>query len=898
MARRRTAEALPVHHGQLPVVERVLENGMRVLVLPRPSAAVVVCDLYYPVGSVDEPARKSGLAHFVEHMLFKGTERFPKGLIDRLTFVSAGEVNAETDEDCTHYWFRFPRDRWELALELEADRMRGALFDPGEIESERHVIQEERARELDSPSGRLDEQFLLHCYHDHPYRNPIIGWPEDLAAISIDDLRTFYDQHYRPDGTVLVLAGDLEADRVFDAVARCFGQIPAGRLIRPDVPEVEPSQVDRRRFELVEPDAIARGLVGWHTVPRGHADAPALGVLADLLTCGRRSRLWETLVESGQMATYVDAMHDPAHLAGQLVVQIEAVPGVDPKRIEAAVRRELNRLTVEGPTPEELLRSRRRLEAAWRWQQDDLPGLVGGLGVTALWGRWTDWLDAHRAALAVSADDIRRVASAYLAESRETVGWALPRSGRSTLAMLPSTPQQVPASPPVASPGSARCSCPISELPLGVAAGSAPTLPNYRPRSRFLDNGLRIITERHPGAGIVALELFIDADSTREAVPGAAYLTGRLLEEGTARHSAEQLAEAVEDVGAVLDAGSTGASLQMRAEDLALGVEVLADLVRRPTFPDDAVDWARRRTVAELRGDRDDPAFRADLIFRSLVYGDHPYARDPRGTPRQLSALTRADVLTHHRRFFAPDNAVMVVVGDYDPRTLRTLLARHFDDWTPSGIPPASVPFPVRSTRPRLRRVDHPGEQVHLMIGHLGVERCHPDFETLAVLDHIFGSGPGFTDRLNATLRDDLGLAYNVSGGMTDSADRAPGLFRVYVGTGPAEADLATAAVLDQIQALHQGAFSDDEVAQAIHYLRGSWVFDYQSVNQRSERLVDLAYYGLPLDTPIRLPSRLARITPDAVRRAARTHINPTALARVEYGPIRGRGRSDRSECA
>ncbi|QDV32922.1 M16 family metallopeptidase [Tautonia plasticadhaerens] len=897
MARRRTAEALPVPHGDLPVVERTLPNGLRALILPRPRAAVVVCDLYYPVGSVDEPEGKTGLAHFVEHMLFKGTRRFPKGQLDRLTFVSAGEVNAETDEDCTHYWFRFPRDRWELALDLEADRMRGALFDPSEVESERRVIDEERARELDSPTGRLDEQFLLNCYTAHPYRNPILGWPEHLDSITVDDLKSFYDTHYRPDGAVLVLAGDLDPDAAFDAVSARFGPIRPGRGARRHPSTVEPPQREARRFELKEPDAIARGLIGWHSVARGHADSPALGVTADLLSCGRRSRLWDALVERGRLATYVDALHEPSHLAGQMMVQVEAVPGVDPRRIEAAVRKELDRLAAEGPTSEELLRSRRRLEAAWRWQQDDLPGLAGGLGVTALWGRWTDWPDEHRAALSVSADDVRRVASAYLCAEGSTVGWALPRNGRATVSLMPATAAN-PAPSPQLSP--ARTAAASSAMPTASPRSSAPTLPDYRPRSRVLDNGLRVITERHPGAGVVALELFVDADSTREAVPGAAYLTGRLLEEGTGRRSAEELAEAVEDVGAVLDAGSTGASLEIRAEDLALGIEVLADLVRRPTFPGDAVSWAKRRTVAELRGDRDDPAFRADLLFRGLVYGDHPYARDSRGTPRQLSGLTRDDVVAHHRRYFAPDNAVLVAVGDYEPRALRTLLARHFGDWRPVGRPAPPVPMPRRSSRPRTRRVDHPGEQVHLMIGHLGVERRHPDFEALAVLDHVFGSGPGFTDRLSASLRDDLGLAYSVSGGMTDSADRAAGVFRVYVGTGPDEAELAVSAVLDQIRALHRGDFGDEEVAQAVHYLRGSWVFDYQTVSQRSDRLVDLAYYGLPLDDPIRMPARLARLSPSDIRRVARRHIDPTALVRVEYGPLRGRARrrSARPECA
>src|SRR5947209_7802922 len=185
MARRLTSRPSPSWAADLPVFEQTLDNGLRTLVLPRPQAPVMVCDLFYPVGSVDEPPGRSGLAHFVEHMLFKGTERFPKGQIDRLAFVAAGHTNAETGEDCTHYWFAFPSDRWELALAIEGDRMRGATFDPREVDAERHVIREERARDLDSPFSRLDQHHLAVAYLRHPYRNPVLGWPDDLARITV-----------------------------------------------------------------------------------------------------------------------------------------------------------------------------------------------------------------------------------------------------------------------------------------------------------------------------------------------------------------------------------------------------------------------------------------------------------------------------------------------------------------------------------------------------------------------------------------------------------------------------------------------------------------------------------------------------------------------------------------
>ena len=228
MARRLKSRPSVARVGDQPVFERVLGNGLKVLVLPRKGVQIVVCDLFYPVGSFDEPPGKSGIAHFLEHMLFKGTERFPKGRIDQLAFLAGGQANADTGEDRTHYWFSLPAHQWELALEIEADRMVHARFDPREVEAERQVIGEERARDIESPLIRLDQTHQALSYLRHPYRDPVIGWPEDLAMIQADDLEAFYRRHYRPDGAVLVLTGDVEPDTVLDRAVAQFGAIPPG----------------------------------------------------------------------------------------------------------------------------------------------------------------------------------------------------------------------------------------------------------------------------------------------------------------------------------------------------------------------------------------------------------------------------------------------------------------------------------------------------------------------------------------------------------------------------------------------------------------------------------------------------------------------------------------------
>jgi zinc protease len=898
--------------GDLPVFERRLENGLKALILPRRSAPVVVCDLYYPVGSFDEPPGLSGLAHFVEHMLFKGTERFPKGQIDRLVSAAAGQCNAETGEDSTHYWFAFPSDRWELALAIEADRMSGARFDPREVELERRVIGEERARELNSPQGRLDQNHLAVAYLRHPYRNPILGWPDDTARIGIDDLTQFYQAHYRPDGAVLIVVGDLEAEAALDRIAESFAGIPPGRGPRPHVTVVEPRQAGRREFVLGGPEAVARGLFGWRTVPRGHVDAAALEVLADLLCCGRRSRLWQSLVESDGAAVWVEAAHAAAQRGGQFFIQLEADDASDTAALAERIRAELVRLAETGPTADELARARHRLEAAWRWEQEDLTGLAAGLGNAALWDDWRSWPAEHRAALAVRAEEIRRVVTTYLTDEGLTAGWSLPRRRADSIleaaargesfgaeAAVPCVPSRSAAVAAVAASAAGpaeRTAAPASH-PLPVASGVA-RLSDYRPRRSLLANGLRLVSERRPGTGVVALELYVDAGTVREAKPGLAALTGRLLEEGTTRRTAEELAEAIEDVGGSLEVGATGGSVRVRAEDLALALELLAEVALRPAFPPEALERVTHRIAAEVRGDLDDPAFRAELCFRGLVYGGHPLGRDPRGSPREIARLARGDVQEHHRRYFGPEGAILVATGDFDPRRLARLVTNHFGAWPARGrvLPP--VPPVTGPGRPRLRRIQQPGDQVHIVLGHLGVPRKHPDYDALAVLDHIFGSGPGFCDRLGRIVRDELGLVYAIGGGMTDSADVLPGLFRVYAGTMPEEVERVITAVTEQVRAMRAGAFSDDEVDRARRYLAGAWVFDFQTVEQRAERLLELERLGLGLDEPRHWPDRIAAITAAQVRKAARTHLRPEALCRVELGPLRRRGKTTQAECA
>ena len=646
-----------------------------------------------------------------------------------------------------------------------------------------------------------------------------------------------------------------------------------------------------------DPDALPRGILGWHTVPEDHPDSPALEVLADILSAGRRSRLWRSLVDEDRMVGWVEAAHACGRQAGQFLIQLEAAEDqIDPTEVEEAVADVIADLAETGPAPEELARVRNRFEAGWRWDQEDLLALACGVGQAALWGDWRDWQAEHAAALAVDAPAVRRVASKYLVESNLTAGWLLrPDEAKPGAATSPAPKQRALAKSITAVANTATVGLTNIEAPR-KSAKPTPRLVDYHPRRFVLSNGLRVDSRapagrrrggRRPlhrgGLGPRGRPWSLGVDQPDagggERRPVVARTRG-------GHRGRRRLA------GAVVD-------LEFAADPLGRPGTRAGAAGRRdppPAVPPEALDWAKQRIIGELRGDREDPAFRADQAFRAMVYGDHPLGRDHRGGVREIGRLTREDVFAHHRRCFAPENAFLVAVGEFDPRKLRRMIEKRFGDWAPNGEAAPSWPALPAPGRPRSRRIDHPGEQVHIVLGHRGIARRHPDFEALLVLDHILGSGPGFSDRLGRIVRDELGLVYTVGGGMTDSADLMPGLFRIYAGTMPEEADRVVAAIVDQIRAMHLGDFSDEEVAGVRQYLAGAALFELQTVEQRAERLVELERLGLPLDEPKTWPDRIAAVTPRQVRDAARVHLHPDALFRVALGPLARKRRTKRSE--
>src|SRR3989475_2780721 len=399
----------------------VLDNGLVVLMKEVHTSPIVTSMIWYRVGSRNEELGQTGKSHFLEHMLFKGTDRFKKGEIDLITLKNGGGNNAFTSHDFTAYYFNFASDRWEVALEIEADRMVSCAFEPDEFEAEKKVVIEELKTGLDSPWGLLLQEEEATAFKVHPYRNPIVGWLQDVERATVEEQQAYYRRYYHPNNATLVLAGDFETNQILTKVERAFGLIPAGTP-PPSMLLKEPPQRGERRLIVRWRSKVPRLAIAYHAPQIAHVDIYALQVLGVVLSEGKSSRFYQRLVEREQSVTFVSAEYGESKDPTLFHIRAEARGNHSIDDIEASIYDELARVVSEGVTAHELDRAKHQIEAHFILSRErtlDQAILLGQ--IETLYG--LAYIDTYLQRVnAVTATDVADVCSRYLNENNRTVG--------------------------------------------------------------------------------------------------------------------------------------------------------------------------------------------------------------------------------------------------------------------------------------------------------------------------------------------------------------------------------------------------------------------------------------------------------------------------------------------
>jgi zinc protease len=419
---------------------------------------------------------------------------------------------------------------------------------------------------------------------------------------------------------------------------------------------------------------------------------------------------------------------------------------------------------------------------------------------------------------------------------------------------------------------------------------------SFEVHRHVLANGLKVLLVENRTIPAIAINASVMTGARHEPEDkaGMAIMVSRLLDEGTRTRTSLQIAQAIESTGGGIDTDGSFerivAAATVLRQDIALGLELVADLLMNPIFPEDYVIKEKARTLSEIASAMDRPQVRAGWAFSEMIYGSYPLHRPSHGYPHTVERLQRSDLVEFHDRFFAPNNTILSVVGDFETSELLEQIERFFASWQPRDISLLSFARPVRQRERKAQYIPMPAQQVNVYLGHLGIERRNPDFYALQVLDTILGGGAGFTARIPQRLRDEMGLAYSTFASITSSAGLDPGRFVAFIGTSPENMKLAIKGLLGEIRRIIEEPVAATELEDARDFLTGSFVFAFESSSQIARFLIHAEVYGLGFDFIDAYPNHIRAVTAADITRVAQRYLDAENYSLAVAGPVDERG--------
>jgi zinc protease len=847
-----------------------LSNGLDVVLHVDKTIPVAAVNVWYHVGSQNEEPDRTGFAHLFEHIMFKGSKHHHREYFLPLQEVGAN-INGSTTTDRTNYFEDVPANYLELALWLEADRMGFLLdaFDQHSFETEIDVVRNERRQSYENRPYGLSSQEIRKALFppNHPYHWQTIGSHEHLAAASLEDVKSFFRTFYSPNNASLSIAGDIDIEETKALVEKYFGDLPPA----PPVARMQrwmPQLPDEVRLELEDSVQLPRTFIAWVGPPRFDPDEPALDALMVILGEGRSSRLYRSLVYEKQIARAANAYYASMEIAGELRVDATLAPDATVEQVEAALHEEIERLKEAPPTAEEVQRAVNTLEAHYIRQLESVGGFGGRADLLNYFnvftgdpGRLNTDLERYQR---VTPEDVQRVARQYL--------------GKGRVRLLVSPKEQVAAGTVIVDrtqqpgPGTPRRFQPPTPRRLSIAGD--------------LD---LLVVEMHE-VPLIAAGAYFPGGAVLDSPdkPGLGSFTGRLLIEGTKTRSSTQIADESEFIAAQpnvgIDRENTFVSTEALTRHWPKALELMADVIANPTFPQEEVERIRRERLTDLRRLRDDANAVADRVANGLLFGrDTPHGHPISGREAAVAAFSRDEVVAHHDRLFLKSRPTLMVVGDVDTDSVAAQLEEAFAGWRgvrgENGATTESAPPNGQTT---IYLVDKPGApQSVISAGQVSVPRVHPDYVPLVVMNMAFGGQ--FTARLNMNLREDKGYTY----GYRSRFDWRKS-FSSYAVGGSVQTAVTREALFETMKEFRDlnGArpLSDDEFEKARLGLIRGFPPTFETPSQVLRRLLDIVHFGLPDDYFQGQIARLESVTLEEVRRVAATHVLPDVQSIVIVG--------------
>jgi zinc protease len=859
------------------VHREVLPNGLTLLVQPDYSAPVVAVVTHVKAGFFDEPDHWTGISHVLEHMFFKGTARRGVGVIARETKAAGGYLNAGTGYDHTSYFTVLPASGLAAALDIQSDALRHSILDVDELARELQVIIQEAKRKRDTPSAVAQETLHAVMFDRHRIRRWRIGDEEHLARLTRHDVHSYYHSRYVPERTVVAIAGAIDPDLTLEMARAAYGEWPksAGAV---DLSPDEPLRREVRARTLRGDVSQAELVLGWRTVPPLHPDAPALDLTAAVLGSGRGSLLYRALREPGIVTSVSAHNYTPTEL-GVFSIDADLSPAKLPLALEKMAE-SVSRLTLLGPSPDELERARTLLKARWARRLESMEGRAAALAAAEALEH-VSFLDREYAALeSVEPEAVRTAAARYLQPDNVSAVAYLPEGeGPELTAALLERSFAV----------TALQEAPLLHLDRRRVPPVARTMGRWEAEVLHTPlPGVDLLLRRKGGVPLVSIGLYVprvEFDPPGKAGLGA--LTVRSSVRGAGDLMAGELAFAFERLGGTLSPSAAsdwlGFSTTVLAEHLGEAAALLDLVFTAPRLEDPEVGTERELMVIEAEQVADDMFRYPFQLGFAGAFGEAGYGLPVGGLADTLPSISAAEVRAWHSRSLLSVRPLVVAVGDVDPEPASATLAGVFRDrGAPSnGGPPESLPWRAPAGQ-ATRVVTREKAQAAMAMIFPGPGRRDPDRYAAEVWAAV---ASGLGGRMFEALRDRRSLAYTV---LASSWQRGrAGALLSYIATSPEREEEARSAMLLELDRFTRTPVSETELAQAINYLAGQAEVARQSGGALAGEILEAWLIGNGLGDLDDPGAAFRAVTAEAVLQVAQRNLDPTRRAE---GVVRGTG--------
>jgi len=840
-----TAGAAAATDVDIPYTEFTLDNGLTVIVHEDRKAPIVAVNVWYHVGSKNEPVGKTGFAHLFEHLMFNGTENYDDEYFVPFQKVGATDQNGTTSFDRTNYFQNVPSTALDLALWMESDRMGHLLgaIDQDKLDEQRGVVQNEKRQGENQPYGQVYNHIFRNLFPEgHPYQWLPIGSMEDLNAASLEDVQEWFKTYYGPNNAVIVIAGDVSPEVAREKAEKYFGDIPPGPPIAKFEAWSPKREADAREI-MQDRVPQARIYKNWVGPNWGHPDAELLSLAGSVLSSGKTSRLYKRLVYDEQIATSVDASPYFAEIAGVLGLEATAQPGGDLATIEKALDEELARFLKEGPTKDELERAKTQSIARFVRGVERIGGFGGKSDILAQNAVYAGDPDFYKVSLA----RIEQATPKSVMEAARR--WY--DAGSYTLEVHPF--------PELAAAGE------------GADRSDGPPMPGEFPSVNFT--------------------LLLDAGyaSDQFGEPGTSNLTMSMLDEGTKRRSALEISEELSRLGASLGAGSnldmSTVSLNALTTNLDESLDIYADVILNPSFPESDLARLKKQLRAQIQREKVTPVSMALRVFPELMYGEgHAYSLPltGSGTLESLERIDRQTLVDYHGTWVRPNNATMIVVGDTTMAEIRPKLEKLFRDWQPGSVPVKNIDAVAQQPEEKIYLLDRPGsEQSIIFAGHIMPPKANPDEFAIDAMNGVLGGD--FSARLNMNLREDKSWSYGARTLILDAAGPRP-----FLGYAPVQTDKTAPSMAEirreLVEIVGERPPTEDELARVLDdntlSLPGRW----ETAGAVAGSLVEMVRFGYDDDYWDTYAENVRGVSLQQVSQAADAYVKPDNLIWVVVG--------------